>query len=69
MKWLEYIGVLLAGIGFSLLSIGILKIGFILGFISCLLLITFFKHNKLNGLLALQTFFLFVNVFGIYNNF
>jgi len=69
MKYLEYIGVTLAAIGFLMLSIGILLYGFIFGFMSCLFLITYFKHFKMNGLLTLQIFFLFVNINGIYNNF
>jgi len=68
-KYLEYIGVIFAAIGFLLLSFGILELGFIFGFISCLFLISFFKMSKLKGLLALQIFFLFVNINGIYNNF
>ena len=69
MKWVEYIGVFFAAIGFTLLSTGLLYGGFILGVISCLLLISFFKYNKLNGLLMLQIYFLFANLYGIYNNF
>lgn len=69
MKNLEYIGVILAAIGFTCLSTGFMLGGFILGVISCLFLISFFKYKKLNGLLALQIYFLFANIIGIYNNF
>jgi hypothetical protein len=69
MKKLEYIGTLLAAIGFTCLSFGYLLIGFILGFISCSILATYFKHFKMKGLLALQLYFFFANILGIYNNF
>jgi len=68
MKALEYIGVSFAAVGFSCLSMGYLLAGFILGLLSCVFLIAFFKFNKLNGLLALQVFFFFANLNGIYNN-
>jgi len=69
LKTLEYVGTIFAAIGFTLLSIGLLYGGFILGVISCLFLISFFKIQKLNALLALQCFFLCANILGIYNNF
>lgn len=69
IKLLEYMGTLWAGIGFMCLSVGYMFIGFSLGVISCLFLISFFKIMKLNALLALQIFFLFANIIGIYNNF
>lgn len=69
MKKLEYIGVTLAAIGFLCLSNSLLLAGFIIGLLSCLFLITYFKLSKLNGLLLLQIFFLFANINGIYNNF
>jgi len=69
MKLLEYIGVSLAAVGFSCLSLGYMLAGFILGLLSCLFLIVFFKYNKMNGLLALQMYFFFANIIGIYNNF
>jgi len=69
MKAFEYIGVSLAAVGFSCLSLGYMLAGFILGLLSCLFLIIFFKHNKMNGLLSLQLFFLCANILGIYNNF
>jgi hypothetical protein len=69
MKWLEFIGVLLAAVGFGMLSTGLLKIGFLLGFLSCCLLIPFFFLNKMNFLLTLQSYFAIMNVLGIYNNF
>jgi hypothetical protein len=68
MKKLEYIGVTLAAAGFSMLSFGYLFAGFITGFISCLFLITYFKHFKMNGLLALQFYFFCANIYGIFNN-
>lgn len=68
-KLLEYMGTLLAGIGFMCLSVGYMFIGFLLGVISCLFLISFFKVMKLNALLCLQVFFLFANILGMYNNF
>jgi len=68
MKVLEYIGVLLAAVGFSCLSVGYLFIGFIVGLLSCGFLIVFFNYNKMNGLLALQVFFLCANILGIFNN-
>lgn len=69
LKILEYTGTIFAAVGFTLLSVGLLYGGFILGAISCLFLITFFKLQKLNALLGLQVFFLFANLLGIYNNF
>jgi len=69
MKKFEYIGVMLAAVGFTCLSIGYLFAGFIIGFASCVFLIVFFKYNKMNGLLALQLFFLCANILGIFNNF
>jgi len=68
MKKFEYIGVLLAAVGFTCLSVGYLFIGFIVGFASCVFLIVYFNYYKMNGLLALQFYFLCANVYGIFNN-
>jgi len=68
MKKFEYIGVTFAAVGFTSLSSGYLLMGFLLGVVSCLFLITYFKLVKMNGLLALQIFFLFANLNGIFNN-
>ena len=54
MKWLELIGVILAGVGFGLLSTGYLKNGFIVGLFSCLFLLVFFCKNNEAITLSLQ---------------
>ena len=68
---LEYAGTLLAAVGFTMLSMGFLLYGFVTGLLSCLFLIAYFSlhHFNMKGLLALQVFFLCVNILGIYNNF
>ena len=68
MKKFEYIGVTLAAIGFTMLSLGYLFAGFMTGFVSCVFLIIYFNHFKMNGLLALQFYFLCANIYGIFNN-
>jgi len=68
ISYLEYIGVLLAAIGFTCLSTGYMLVGFILGLISCLFLIVYFYIFNMRGLLALQFYFLCANVYGIFNN-
>jgi len=67
-KVLEYIGVSLAAVGFSCLSLGYMLEGFILGLLSCGFLIIYFKYFKMDGLLVLQLFFLCANILGIFNN-
>ena len=67
MKYLEYIGVYLAAFGFTLLSAGYYKLGFTLGFFSCILLIPFFMLNKNYGLMCLQIYFACANIYGIVN--
>ena len=69
MKKLEYIGVLLAAVGFSCLSFNIPLVGFGLGLISCMFLIIYFKYNNMQGLFLLQIYFLCANIYGIFNNF
>ena len=65
---MEGFGTLLAGTGFIHLSFGKLKLGFIMGLISCCLLIPVFYHQNLYYLLTLQVFFAIVNTIGIYRN-
>jgi len=69
MKKLEYIGVLLAAIGFACLSLGYLFAGFAIGFFSSIFLIIYFNYYKMNGLMALQFYFIIFNIYGIFNNF
>ena len=69
MKWLEFFGVLLAAAGFGLLSMGFLKIGFIMGCFSVCLLIPVFYKQKLYFVVALQTYFGIMGAIGIFNNF
>ncbi len=68
MKGLEIIGTSLAACGFLLLSENHLTEGFIFGLFSCFCLIPVFYKNDLLPLLALQAFFLCVNINGIINN-
>ncbi len=68
MKWLEIFGTIFAAIGFGLLSMGLYKIGFILGFVSCSLLMPLFFKNKLYFLLTLQGYFAIMNIIGIWRN-
>ena len=69
MKWLEFIGVFLAAAGFGLLSIGLLKIGFLLGCLSVCLLIPVFYKEKLLFVVALQVYFGIMGFIGFINNF
>lgn len=65
---LEFVGMAFAMAGFSGLSFGYLKIGFVLGLFSCCLLIPFFYDNELYFMLTLQAFFAIMNSIGIYRN-
>ena len=65
---LEFVGMAFAMAGFSGLSFGYLKTGFILGLVSCSLLIPFFYLNELYFMLTLQAFFAIMNTIGIWRN-
>lgn len=69
MEWLEFIGMAFAMAGFSGLSFGYLKTGFILGLVSCCLLIPFFFITELYFMLTLQAFFAIMNSIGIKRNY
>jgi len=66
LKYAEYSGVALAALGFGLLSAGFMLQGFILGVLSCLVLIFYFEKTGQNGLFMLQCYFLIANAYGIY---
>jgi len=68
MKFYEFFGALLAGIGFGMLSFGFYFTGFILGSLSCIFLIIYFVATKQHSLLTLQAYFSIMNVIGIINN-
>ena len=68
MSGLELFGTFFAGVGFYSLSETRLKLGFLLGIISCSCLIPFFLINDMYALLGLQIFFLAVNINGLKNN-
>lgn len=69
LDFLEIIGTLFAAVGFFSLSQKRLKIGFILGTLSCLCLIPVFYINDLFSVFCLQLFFICVNINGIRNNY
>jgi len=64
---LQFMGSLLAAIGFSLISMTFYLYGFILGLLSTLILLGYFKNTKQIPLFYLQLFFTLVNIVGIYN--
>ena len=68
MLFLEIIGTLLAAIGFLFLSERLFLYGFILGLVSCTVLMPVLYKNKLIPLFCLQLFFLSANINGILNN-
>ena len=68
MWWLELLGTLGAGVGFGLLSYGRLLHGFLLGLLSCCLLIPLFLLNELYFMLTLQAYFAIMNLIGIRRN-
>lgn len=65
MKWLEWLGVGLAMIGFLCLSFGFGLPGFSFGIASCCFLLVFFWENNIMSMFSLQTFFLAANIIGL----
>jgi len=64
---MQFIGSLLAAIGFSCLSFTFYLEGFIIGLLSCLFLVGYFKATGQYSLFFLQLFFSTANLIGIYN--
>jgi len=58
-------GVALAAIGFTLLSLGFLGEGFLVGVFSCSILVLYFKEKNEYSLLLLQVYFLCANLVGL----
>ena len=71
LDWLnwELLGTVFAASGFTLLSFGRLKYGFMVGLVSCMILIPYFYENNQIYLLTLQCFFATMNIVGIVRNF
>jgi len=67
LKALEYTGAFFAVSGALLLALNYGVAGYSLFIVSGLLLIPQAKLCNLNGLLVMQSVFLFINIIGIYN--
>ena len=67
-KLAEFIGVILAATGFSMLATGVYEVGFLIGLGSCAILMPYFFIKKQNFLLLLQGYFAIMNLVGLFNN-
>jgi hypothetical protein len=65
MRYIEYIGVILAAVGFACLSLGFMVAGFSLGLLSCFFLIYLFVKTRQTGLFMLQCYFMVFNIIGL----
>lgn len=64
----EFIGVLLAATGFSMLATGVYDVGFLIGLASCAILIPYFFIKNQYFLFTLQGYFAIMNSVGFINN-
>jgi hypothetical protein len=65
MKLLEYLGVMITMAAYAIIVLGDMQTGFIVGFLGNVVLGLYFVRTGLNALLALQTYFLCANIYGL----
>ena len=68
MKLLEYLGVMITMAAYAIIVLGDYQTGFIVGIAGNFVLGAYFIKAGLNGLLALQVYFLAANVYGVFIN-
>ena len=68
MKLLEYLGVMITMAAYAIIVLGDYQTGFIVGIAVNFVLGAYFIKAGLNGLLALQVYFLAANVYGVFIN-
>ena len=65
MKLLEYLSVMITMAAYAIIVLGDLQMGFTVGILGNIVLGIYFVKAQLNGLLALQMYFLCANIYGL----